>query len=169
MMKEIPGYPGQYATEDGRIYSARNGSLIEKTQRLDTKGYLRVNLRDDSFPVKDKAINVHTAVLLTFVGPRPKGMECRHLNGNCLDNRLENLCWGTHQENIQDQIRHGTAACLRKGDEHIRSKLHSTDVYAIVELHRRGYLQKDIADAFFITQRHVRDIVNKKTWCHLWG
>lgn len=168
-MREIPGFPGQYVTEDGKIYSDRSGELRLKPQRLDTKGYLRVNLRDGSCPVQDKQINVHTAVLLTFVGPKPNGMECRHLNGNCLDNRLENLCWGTHEENMKDQIRHGTAACLRKGDEHIRSKLHSTDVYAIVELHRRGYLQKDIADAFFITQRHVSDIVNKKTWCHLWG
>lgn len=168
-MKEIPNFPGQYATEEGEIYSIRSGELKLKPQRLDTKGYLRVNLKDGSCPVKDKQINVHTAVLMAFVGPKPDGMECRHLNGNCCDNRLVNLCWGTHQENMQDQVRHGTAACLRKGDEHIGSKIHSTDVYAIVELHKRGYLQKVIADAFFITQRHVSDIVNKKTWRHLWG
>lgn len=169
MMREIPGFPGQYATDDGQIYSKRSGAIRLKPKRLDTKGYLRVNLRDGSCPTKNKQLNVHTAVLLAFVGPKPNGMECRHLNGNCLDNRLENLCWGTHQENMQDQIRHGTAACLRKGDENIRARLHSIDVYAIVELHRRGYLQKEIADAFFISQRHVSDIVNKKTWTHLWG
>lgn len=169
MMKEIPGFSKQYATEDGRIFSCRSGTMQEKPQRLDTKGYLRVNLRDNSFPVKNKQVNVHTAVLLAFVGAKPNGMECRHLNGNCLDNRLENLCWGTHKENIQDQLRHGTAICLQHGDNHVRSKLHYTDVYAIVELYRRGYLQREIADAFLISQRHVSDIINHKTWCHLWA
>ena len=168
-MKEIPGFSKQYATEEGKIFSCRSGVLKEKSQRLDTKGYLRVNLRDDSFPAKNVVINAHTATLLAFVGPKPEGMECRHLNGNQLDNRLENICWGTHQENINDQLHHGTAVCLRHGDEHIRSKLHYSDVYAIVELYRRGYSQKDIANAFFITQRHVSDIVNHKTWRHLWA
>ncbi len=168
MMREIPGFPKQFVTEDGIIYSTRSGELRIKPQRLDTKGYLRVNLRDGNCPAKNRQINVHTVVLLSFIGPKPGKMECRHLNGNCLDNRLVNLCWGTHQENIHDQLRHGTATCLRKGDKSVRSKLHSTDVYAIVELHRRGYLQKDIADAFLISQHHVSDIVNKKTWKHLW-
>ena len=166
-MKEIPGFPGQYATKDGRIFSCRNGEMREKPQRLDTKGYLRVNLKDDSYPVKTKPVNVHTAVLLAFVSSKPQGMECRHLNGNCLDNRLSNLCWGTHQENMQDEIRHGTAACLRRGDYHLRSRLHSTDIYAIRTLVGLGYDQKVIAKAFRISQHHVSDIFHRKTWSHL--
>lgn len=37
-------------------------------------------------------------------------MECRHLNGNPVDNRLENLCWGTHSENEYDKHRGRTVA-----------------------------------------------------------
>lgn len=168
-MKEIPGYSGYYATDEGLIYSFKNGTVKEKTQRLDTKGYLRVNLIKDGCPSRKKSINVHTAVLLAFVGDKPAGMECRHLNGNCLDNHLKNLCWGTRQENVQDEIRHGTAACLRKGGKSNGAKLHTTDIYAIVQLYKLGYLQKEIADAFFVSQRHISDIVNQKTWVHLWG
>ena len=37
--------------------------------------------------------SVHRLVLETFVGYRPEGMVCRHLNGNSKDNRLTNLKW----------------------------------------------------------------------------
>lgn len=53
---------------------------------------------------------VHRLMLEAFVGPCPPGMECRHLNGVADDNRLENLCWGTHLENEMDRRRHGTMA-----------------------------------------------------------
>lgn len=51
---------------------------------------------------------VHDIVLETFVGPRPEGMEARHLNGKADDNRVENLAWSTHQVNMQDTLIHGT-------------------------------------------------------------
>lgn len=50
----------------------------------------------------------HRLVLEAFVGPCPEGMETRHFNGNPLDNRLENLLWGTPVENASDCTRHGT-------------------------------------------------------------
>jgi hypothetical protein len=50
---------------------------------------------------------VHQLVARTFLGP-PRGLETRHLNGDCRDNRLENLAYGTRAENAQDMVRHGT-------------------------------------------------------------
>lgn len=47
-------------------------------------------------------------VLESFKGPCPEGFECRHLNGKSLDDRLDNLKWGTRKEQIQDQKDHGT-------------------------------------------------------------
>ena len=72
-------------------------------------GHLRVSLIDD-FGAK-RAMSVHRLVLLAFAGPCPKGMECRHLDGNPQNNNFSNLCWGTHQENMDDRVRHGTLAC----------------------------------------------------------
>lgn len=51
---------------------------------------------------------VYHLVLEAFVGPRPLGTECRHLDGNSQNDRLDNLCWGTKIENTEDKIRHGT-------------------------------------------------------------
>lgn len=50
---------------------------------------------------------VHQLVALTFLGPRPKGQEVRHLDGNPLNNRADNLAYGTRTENIYDVMRIG--------------------------------------------------------------
>ena len=46
-------------------------------------------------------IKVYVAVLSAWVGPRPKGMQCDHINGNHFDNRLCNLEWVTKEENMR--------------------------------------------------------------------
>lgn len=49
-----------------------------------------------------KEYALHRVILETFVGPAPEGAVTRHLNDVRTDNRLENLAWGTQQENMDD-------------------------------------------------------------------
>jgi hypothetical protein len=50
---------------------------------------------------------VHTLILETFVGPRPKGMKALHdPDPDRSNNRLSNLRWGTTSDNMRDAIRH---------------------------------------------------------------
>jgi len=102
--KVIPGYEGQYEVSDrGRVRSFRRGAnpRVLKPGRMPS-GHLSVALG------RKNSQCVHKLVLLAFVGAAPNRHECRHLNGNPADNRLENLCWGTRRENILDAVRHGT-------------------------------------------------------------
>lgn len=66
----------------------------------------------------------HQCVLHAFVGKQEKGIEVRHINSNPRDNRLENLCYGTKSENMQDAVKTGTLIFSR-------SKLSKDDVIAI--------------------------------------
>lgn len=50
--------------------------------------------------------NIHLLVAEEFVGPRPPGMEIRHLDGNPENNRADNLAWGTRSQSIADRKRH---------------------------------------------------------------
>lgn len=111
--KDIPGYEGRYqASTMGRIRSVdRTITQIGRfgrpfTRRIKGKilrpgrsksGHLSVVLGHGAH-----GSQVHQLVLLTFLGPVPKGMEVRHLNGDPADNRIENLVYGTRTENILD-------------------------------------------------------------------
>lgn len=54
---------------------------------------------------------VHRLVLEAFVGPCPDGKEACHFpNRDVTDNRVINLRWGTHQDNMGDKVAHGTSS-----------------------------------------------------------
>jgi len=99
----VPGFPGYAVTDDGQVWSDH----VQRYLRPFTKasGHLVVALSRDK---KSYSRKVHTLVALAFIGPRPEGLEVRHLNGVPADNRRENLVYGTHAENMQDALRHGT-------------------------------------------------------------
>ena len=56
---------------------------------------------------KTQTMLVSGLVLEAFVGPRPKGYDACHADDNPLDDRLVNLRWDTHSENMMDVIRQG--------------------------------------------------------------
>ena len=93
-----------YITRDGRAYSYVRGTYRQlngfthprrskknNTPKSRVQPYMQLYRFNNIF--------VHHAVLLAWVGPRPEGYECDHLNGNGADNRLENLEWVTPEEN----------------------------------------------------------------------
>jgi hypothetical protein len=119
--KQIPGWEGYYSVSNlGRVKS-ENRIIVENTsfhktlriperilkQTLNNVGqqYWRVSLSKNS---KVTYKQVHQLVCSAFIGFQKKDIEVRHLNGNCRDNRLENLTYGTKTENMQDALRHGT-------------------------------------------------------------
>jgi HNH endonuclease len=56
--------------------------------------------------IDGRLLAVHIVILETFVGPPPEpGLVGRHLNDIGGDNRLENLAWGTYQQNADDRRR----------------------------------------------------------------
>ncbi|KKN48933.1 hypothetical protein LCGC14_0647920 [marine sediment metagenome] len=165
-IKTIPRFPDYAITRDGRIWSKprkdtlgheRKGRWLKLSNN--SKGYWITDLSVNSLKCTCK---VHRLVLETYIGPCPKGMECRHLNGNPSDNRLENLAWGTHQENQVDRRSHGTA-CL--GEENGNSKLTNNQVKRIRYLyHKKSQGLREIARIFKVTHRTISLIIKKETW-----
>lgn len=105
--KAVAGFEGLYRVSDEGQVDTRNrrGEWSPRAIHTDRNGYKRVTLSREG--VKTNHL-VHHLVLEAFVGPRPGGTECRHLNGQPGDSRLVNLQWGTPSENAYDKVRHGT-------------------------------------------------------------
>lgn len=122
--RDIPGYEGYYqASNQGRIRGLdrtvmrSNGvsqywrGRILRPGRL-ASGHLHVSLRTPT--QKPRTLRVHQLVMWAFVGPTPPGMEVCHNNGTHEDNRLENLRFDTHANNMADIPRHGGTIFSRR-------------------------------------------------------
>jgi len=163
-LKQIPGFPGYYASKCGKIYSTRTnkghgpGRFLKQTRM--GKNYLCVRLNTPNNPRY-----VHRLVLMAWVGPCPSEMEACHNDGDTHNNWLKNLRWDTRNNNRQDSIKHGTII----GENHSQNKLKEQDVRMIIYMYRTGeFTQKEIGNIYNVCQGNISAIINKKTWRHIW-
>lgn len=111
----IPGYEGRYAI-------SRHGTVVSFISDPDGRpmspplvgGYRTVALFGSDGA--KRFFRIHRLLLTVFVRPPKSGEVGRHLNDQRLDNRLENLAWGTPSENSLD--------CIRNGNNHWANKTH---------------------------------------------
>lgn len=82
---------------------ARAGHVLKPF--VTRNGYQQVALRRDGRSISRLVCQL---VCEAFHGPRPDGMEVRHLDGVSSHDHAANLRWGTHLENMQDVRLHGT-------------------------------------------------------------
>lgn len=164
--RPIPGYEGAYeASSLGRIRSHRpcRGLPVPHvmTAGVDALGYRFVTLTHP----RRRRWPVHRLVLAAFVGDRPwPEWSAAHNNGIPGDNRLSNLRWATHTENMHDKYAHGTNA---HGSRHGMAKLTERAVLEIRQRVASGEPQKNLAAEFGVTKARISEVVNKKAWTHV--
>jgi hypothetical protein len=84
---------GRLVSNFGRVEDLHGLRSYGVTTRL---GYKRVQIGDRKY-------FVHRLVLEAFLCPRPPHKECDHIDRNRSNNRIENLRWVTHLENVQNK------------------------------------------------------------------
>lgn len=162
--KDIPSYENLYQVSNlGNIKSLINnrGNYREMilTPSVRPDGYLTLTLSKNN---KKKRYLVHRLILETFIGPCPVGMQCRHLDGDSSNNKLENLKWGSPKENQADRIIHGTS---NRGSRCSTAKLNEWKVRVIKRLLEDGYLtQTEIASIFNVSRRTISHINAGDRW-----
>ena len=94
--KKVVGYESKYlVSSHGKILNLVTGSFVKTS--IISGGYEMSLLR---FKGKNTSILVHRLVMITFVGPDPDRNEVNHIDGNKLNNRIDNLEWVTRKENM---------------------------------------------------------------------
>lgn len=110
---DIPDFTGYKADKDGNIYSfipkgCRNRFDKSKwlkepkklTYRKTRTGYCRVYMRRDSTN-KREDVYVHRIIAKLFI-PNPNNYsDVNHINSIVDDNRVDNLEWMTHKDNLE--------------------------------------------------------------------
>lgn len=165
----VVGYEGVYEVSDqGRVrrIAKSRGAVVGRILRASRAvrgGYLMVQLQGLAAGKARQLCPIHRLVLTAFSGPPPPGMECRHLNGDCTDNRPENLRWGTRKENIHDNIRNGT---FSRGESQPGSKLTAEKVGRIKTM-LGAATYEEIGREFGVSRALVSKIARGKSWPHV--
>lgn len=157
-VRPVPGVPSLHVSAGGEVFGPRGRRKVNP----DPGGYVYVTVRRPG-KVAPQKLRVHIAVLTTWIGPKPDGMEGRHLNGVLTDNRAENLAWSTHLVNVGDQERHGTR---RRGSASHRAKLSEADVRAM-RASWPGESYSALGRRFGVSKDAARMVVTGRRWGHL--
>ena len=150
-MKPIPEHEEYSITEDGIVFGKFGKRLIGHVDRC---GYHEVLLTENG---KSKWYLTHRLVASTYI-PNPQNYQfVNHIDGNKLNNNINNLEWCTRSYNTKHAFETGlqTNVTNQYGNYTILSSDQKNQIY---ELHKKGLIDKDIAEEIGCS----RELVGRK-------
>jgi len=122
----------------------------------DVYGYMKVKLK-----CKDgiRSLFIHRLVALAFI-PNPDNKKVvNHLDGDKLNNRVDNLKWATHKENSRHAWKMGLCTPSRGN-----TKLTESEVKKILN---SSESVDDLAIKFKVSVSAIKAILSGRNWSHL--
>lgn len=159
---DIKGFESRYAvTSDGNVWShpknvkgGHNGKWLKKN--YDSDGYLLVGLSLGKRAVRKQA-KVHRLVAEAFI-PNPSNyLHVNHKNGDKTDNRVENLEWVTHAQNMH----HAKMNSFVAKETARGAKLNWQKVK---DIRNSTLSQKALGIKYSVTVATISRVQNYKTW-----
>jgi len=158
--KDIPEYEGLYQSSNlGNVRSLDREIINSLGVRKQIKGRIRTNCNVNGYykiklqsTKKQKTYFVHRLVAFCFL-PKSQKPEINHIDGNKLNNVVDNLEWVTRAENIQ----HAYDTKLRKAKAY---KVMATDLNTKEEFFFSS--QKEAAITLQLDPSHISKVVTGK-------
>ena len=159
--KDVEGFEG--------LYRVSNEGVLVSTPRNGTKGgvvkrYKMANGYEEYHLFKDAKLThiyVHRLLAKYFI-PNPENKpHVNHIDGNPMNNSLNNLEWVTHKENIRHAAKIGR---MKSGEKHHNVKLTDREVLEIRDLYKHKiYNQRELGEIYGVFQTNISFIVRNKS------
>lgn len=160
--KKHPLY-NYYISNKGRV----KGIKTDYLKPTINNGYYIVGIYHKTFKNRQKQKRIHRLVVETFIGEIPEGYCVNHIDGDKLNNHLDNLEIVTFKDNVRHAYENKLARG-RKGSENSCSKLLVDEVLNIYKLIKKGKTNKEISEIYNLHERYISLIRHGKRWEFLW-
>lgn len=161
--KEINGHEGDYKISNtGKVYSYKSNKILKLIKC--SSGYYRVTLcKKGTY----STCHIHRLVAEMFIGKRTSNSrshcQVNHIDGDKLNNNIENLEYCTARENRVHANQLGLTS--KKPDGAFNpSKLTVEQVKDIKKRLAANELQKDIAKIYNVRPPSIHSIKKGRTW-----
>lgn len=161
--KDIEGFEGVYKVSNkGRVMSFKySREKVLRNAVTNGREFVRL-LKNGSY----HCFHINRLVATTFL-PNPENKaQVNHINGIKIDNRVENLEWCTHSENIKHAIENKLIV-HEKGENHQRSLLKEKDVISIRQKKVMGAKYIDLSKEYNVSIGCIQGIVERRNWTHI--
>lgn len=165
--RKIDGFPGYEVSSLGAVRSNKRGKWgVLLPSRGNKQGRAIVTLYRGG---AQSYRLVSRLVCAAFHGPAPEGFPFAcHANGDCTNDRADNLAWGSPQSNMDDRDKPGRT---QKGETHYAAKMDSGRVREIRRLYEEWKKERKygsgpsfLAKKFGVPVCRVESIVYGRKW-----
>ena len=159
IFKKIPNYSNYSISNTGIVRNDKRGKNLQ--YNILKNGYARVDLCN-TFGTKH--FSVHRLVADLFIENIENKSCVNHIDGNKVNNRVNNLEWCTERENTLHAINTGLFPIA---EDHPNSKLTNEEVRIIPLMFMLGGSRRSIAESLKVDKATISNILAKKTYASL--
>lgn len=154
----VKGFENYLINTLGKVYSKYSNKYI-KTNFIGNSGYYQVKLRINGRQVNK---SLHRLLAETFIPNPNKFRTINHINGNKLDNRLENLEWA----NDCYQQYHAYLTGLKKHTKHV---LTEGEIIQVYEKYSKGQSMYSLAKEYGTRKQQIAKLLKGQRHSELFG
>lgn len=153
----VGGFPGYFISPEGKLFCIR-----EVNQHQDQDGYARLKMSSNG---KSSHAAIHILMAKHFLPPPSPGeFVVRHLDDDPTNNSLDNLAWGTVQDNANDRVRNGGQV---RGELVSTAILTEAQVISIRREYEEGTARRVLRKKYRVKKSTLEAVLSRRNWKHV--